>query len=428
MASRSTARSTIVFVLALAAALSCGTGARPPRHPREADGGAAAVGRSDGGTAVADSNGMWVAPSSRDFSQNPRLLQRILATPHGYFRFINPAFLESVCQRFQDDLDELPTVNLHGDAHLEQYAVTDLGRGLTDFDDSATGPAILDLMRITTSMRLAAGQLHLADGGDALLAAFFTGYRAALDAPEMLPPEPAWPSRARAAFRHDRPQYLHWAESLMGAVDERTRAELTHDTQPYFDAMQTQHPELPAGFFRLVGLGRLQMGIGSALDEKYLVRVRGQTDAPEDDVLLEAKELRDLSGISCMRGERRRDPFRILVGQSRIAYVPYPYLGYVRHHDQVFWIHGWVDNYAELDLGVGQNGDELAEVAHDIGVQLGRGHPRQIASPLDAQLRRAMKEMVDRLRPRIETLSVELAAEVVAAWERFRREAPVPPQ
>lgn len=428
-----TTRRTGAFLGALAmaiAAWSCGTGGPPPRHSRRAprgDGGTEGTGPRGRGHAAGDDGDLWVAPASRDFSENPRLLQRILATPHGYFRFINTQFSDSVCRRFADELDELPTVNLHGDAHLEQYAVTDLGRGLTDFDDSATGPPVLDLMRITTSMRLAAGQLHLADGGDGLLAAFFAGYRAALGAPDTMPPEPAWAARARAAFRHDRPRYLVWAESLMDPVDEHTRAALTHDAQPYFDAMQAQHAELPADFFRLVNLGRLRMGIGSALDEKYLLRVRGQTAAPEDDVLLEAKELRDLSGIRCMRGERRRDPFRILVGQSRIAYVPYPYLGYVRHAERVFWVHGWVDNYAELDLGVGLTGDDLAEVAHDIGVQLGRGHPKQIATPLDQQLRTAMSEMIDRLRPRMESLSTELAAEVVAAWERFRREAPATP-
>jgi hypothetical protein len=362
-----------------------------------------------------------------DFTRNPPLLARILARPHGYFRFINTTFAETVCQEFRDDLDELPTVNLHGDAHLEQYAVTDLGRGLTDFDDSATGPPILDLMRITTSMRLAAAQHHLVDGGDGLIDAFFRGYGAALIEPDTLPPEPAWARRARATFRHDRPRYLVWAESLMQPIDAGARDEMVRDAQPYFEVMRAQHPELPAEFFQLQSLGRLRMGIGSALDDKYLLRVHGQTGAPEDDLILEVKELRDLSGISCMRGERRRDPFRILVAQSRIAYVPYPYLGYARLQGRIFWVHGWVDNYAELGLPQVADAAELAELSEDIGVQLGRGHPKQIASPLDLQLRRAIAEMVVRLRPRIEALSRQLADRTVTAWERFRREAPALP-
>ena len=415
----SPAHACLAFVLAASASCSSGTSDHPTTH---ADAGRGTGGRRDARTAGAEDNPLWVTPAARDFSQNPRLLERIRATPHGYFRFINTTFADAVCEQFRDGLDEMPAVNLHGDAHIEQYAVTDLGRGLTDFDDSATGPAIIDFMRVTTSMRLAARQQRIADGGEALLAAFFAGYREALDDPERLPAEPAWAARRRAGFHHDRPQYLVWAESLMQTVDDATRAEVGRGLRPYVATMRVQHPELPQGFFDIQSMGRLQMGIGSALDEKYLVRVRGRTPAPEDDVILEAKALRDLSGIRCMRGERRRDPFRILVAQSRLAYVPYPFLGYVRVSDRILWVHGWVDNYAELTIGDEATEEELIEVAHDIGVQLGRGQPKQIAAPLDLQLRRACAELVDRLHGRIESMSMELADRTVAAWERFRRE------
>lgn len=414
----------VALALAVAACSGHGDGGHRRDRPRR-DAGATPA-RPDAG-APARADNLWVPPSAHDFSRNPALLDRILTSPHGYFRFINTTFAETVCQEFQDDLDELPTVNLHGDAHIEQYAVTDLGRGLTDFDDSATGPPILDLMRVTTSMRIAAHELHVADGGDALVEAFFRGYSAALETPATMPPEPAWAKHERAGFRHDRPRYLVWANSLMQPIEPSVREEIGREAQPYFETMLAQHPELPAGFFHLENAGRLQMGIGSALDEKYLWRVRGRTAAPEDDVILEVKELRDLSGITCMRGERRRDPFRILVGQSRIAYVPYPYLGYVRLQNRVFWVHGWVDNYSELELDDLASPDDLRDVASDIGVQLGRGHPKQIATPLDLQLRRALAEMVTRLRPRVEVLSRQLAARTIAAWERFRREAPSPP-
>ena len=55
----------------------------------------------------------------------------------------------------------------------------------------------------------------------------------------------------------------------------------------YVDAMTAQHPELPAHFFATKRVGRLHAGIGSALNEKYLMRVEGATPAPDDDVILE---------------------------------------------------------------------------------------------------------------------------------------------
>src|SRR3990172_1284671 len=84
-------------------------------------------------------NPLYVDPATRDFSNNPELLERIKGSPHGYFRFINIEFSKEICRRFQNRLPGTPSFNLHGDAHIEQYAITDLGRGLTDFDDSSTG-------------------------------------------------------------------------------------------------------------------------------------------------------------------------------------------------------------------------------------------------------------------------------------------------
>src|SRR5688500_9784188 len=59
-----------------------------------------------------------------DFATNPDLLQRIAASPFQYFRFTNTGFAAAICAAFEDILPALPAVNLHGDAHLEQFAVT----------------------------------------------------------------------------------------------------------------------------------------------------------------------------------------------------------------------------------------------------------------------------------------------------------------
>ena len=99
-------------------------------------------------------NALYVDPAARDFSKNPKLLNRILAGPHWYFRFINIPFSKEICRLFQDELPGTPSFNLHGDAHIEQYAVTEIGRGLTDFDHATTGPGVLDLARFATSLHL----------------------------------------------------------------------------------------------------------------------------------------------------------------------------------------------------------------------------------------------------------------------------------
>ena len=378
-------------------------------------------GDKTGDGAPADSNPLYIAPDSRDFSENPRLLERILASPHGYFRFINIPFSREICRRFVISVEGTPLFNLHGDAHLEQYAVTDLGRGLTDFDDSSTGPAVVDLLRFGVSLELACRGRPCADEVDRIYEEFLRGYEAALDDPLTEAPEPAVVTRMRQGFSFDREAYFEWIASVMEPIPDAERRELEDALAPYVEAMLTQDPGLGPRYFEPVEVGYLRMGIGSALDLKYLVRIRAATDDPLDDVVLEVKQVRELGGIDCIAVARGSDPFRILVGQSRIAYQPYGLLGYLRMREHTFWIHAWVENYRELAIEDGFAGPtELAEVAYDVGVQLGRGHPNQIGAPLDLQLRREQMRLLARDRELVRRQRHELAELVVAAWERFR--------
>src|SRR5678816_524851 len=68
------------------------------------------------------------------------LIDRLRADPFTYFRFINRAWTERVCEHFAD-LTSPTIVRLHGDAHVEQFALTQDAWGLDDFDDSTRGPA-----------------------------------------------------------------------------------------------------------------------------------------------------------------------------------------------------------------------------------------------------------------------------------------------
>src|SRR5262245_48848938 len=88
---------------------------------------------------------------------SPELLDRLRHDAFAYFRFVNRAWTERVCEAFADVRD-LPTVRLHGDAHVEQFALTQDEWGLDDFDDSARGPAFVDIVRFLGSIDLATRQ------------------------------------------------------------------------------------------------------------------------------------------------------------------------------------------------------------------------------------------------------------------------------
>lgn len=359
-------------------------------------------------------------------TENPALVERISSTPHDYFRFVNIQFGSEVCDHFRARIAAMPTVNLHGDAHLEQYAVTEIGAGLADFDDSSFGPAVLDLVRFGSSIALAAEQRGFGEYEPAM-SAFLRGYREALEDPGAQRVTTGFATRARAAFHRERGEFLSWATGLMQPIADETRFRERH--RLYSELMLAEEPRLARDFFVLDRAGTFEMGIGSALDEKYLARVRGASASPDDDVILEYKSVRDIGGIDCVRGGDG-GAFRILVAQSRIGDMPVRFLAQVPRlpddppEARPFWVREWLANYKELDVMDDlASAAELVEIAHDVGVQLGKGHCRAIASPLDSQLRRASLDLLGEIEPEIVALARELADRIRAAWTAFRGSA-----
>ena len=123
-------------------------------------------------------------------SAPPDLIERLRADPFAYFRFINRAWTERVCEAFADTPD-LPIVRLHGDAHVEQFALTKDAWGLDDFDDSARGPGFIDLVRFLGSIDLATRQRHWTRDRDRVWNRFLEGYRQGLSNPDARSPEPS---------------------------------------------------------------------------------------------------------------------------------------------------------------------------------------------------------------------------------------------
>ncbi len=411
--------------LALAAACAPGDGSADRDTERSSD-------RDEGGEPAlpAAAASLYVDPADFDFSENPDLLDRLLADPHGYFRFINVPFSRRVCDLFADQLAALSSeqvrsfqLNLHGDAHVEQYAITDLGRGLTDFDDSSQGPPFLDLMRFAVSLRLASRVNRWDELAEPeLVRTFLRGYTSALEDPTIEAPEPAVIERLRSSFSQDTPTYLAWVDSLMQPVPPEVESELRQAMRSFAEVMVEEHPEVDRDYFAPVRLGYLTLGVGSALATKFIVRVEGPSPDPMDDDVIEVKRVRDLAGIDCIQ-TRNDDPLRVLLSQARISYEPFKWLGYIRLDEGNFWTHGWVHNYEEIDIDrTFRSPEELSEVAYDAGVQLGIGHPKLAATPFDQILRRQLLEHLDAHPGEIEQLSAELADQVIEAWRRFASE------
>jgi hypothetical protein len=369
------------------------------------------------GAAALDPGTLLIPADAPELAANPALRGRLRASPHAYFRGISGRFAAVLCERFAREAAAFPTVTLHGDAHLEQYAVTGHGRGIEDFDDATTGSALVDLARFATSLELAVRERGFPDDGGAV-SAFVRGYAQALKNPKAVGPEPALARELRRGFEGDRRASLARAEKLMTALPPEQQP--PPEKLQRASAMLAQAANQPEAFFRIKKIGSLTMGIGSAGDERYLMRIEGPSPVDGDDVMLELKEVRRLPELPCMRAEPGGT--RILVAQARLAYEAFSYVGTLalespegpRH----YWFHAWPDHYAELRIASLRTPRELTEVAFDVGVQLGRGHGR-LKHSADSRRLRAQLEVglptVD-----LVALARTLADATEQAWRRFR--------
>jgi hypothetical protein len=258
---------------------------------------------------------------------------------------------------------------------------------------------------------------------------FLSGYRAALEDPGLTIPPPDLVARIRARFTTDRAHTLAAQETLMKPLGV-SRENFKRGIEQYLDQMAEQHPELPPDFFEIVNAGRLKIGIGSALDEKYLFEVEGPTQAHEDNVILEMKEVRDLHEISCILF-RGANPRRPILMQARLAYQPYRYAGFIifalrkgDERDKTFWVHEWADHYHELSIRTSfQTVADLRDIAYDAGVQLGLGHPKSIADSYSNHLRGRLLITVAELQEKLDRTISDLTEQTLAAWKQFRVEA-----
>lgn len=404
----SMALATLAGLLALGGPGSLAS-ARHPAPPR-------AVGPSSGSASVA---GLRVSPQALELTARPGLVERLRRTPHGYFRFVSRQFTQAVCAQFSDARDHFPDVNLHGDAHLEQYAVTSLGRGLTDFDESARGPSFVDLVRFGVSLELAARRKHWRGEGARAFGAFLGGYRAALKDPDIRSLTPPAASRARGRFSRDHRLALHRADALIDA-DPVATSEVAAASREFASRMLANRAGLPSSFFRVKKAGRPALGIGSALDEKYLIRIEGWGQGADDDQILEAKLVRPLPGDGCLRPNQ--GPARVPLGEALIADAPYPFSGLLTQGGRPFWVHGWTDDYLELSMDSWlASPQDLRQVAYDVGTQLGRAHPKAAAGEdVRPGLREILLHATSRHEARIRGTIDDLTEATVAAWAAFR--------
>ena len=349
------------------------------------------------------------------------LLDRLRGDPFAYFRFVNRPWTTRVCAAFADVRD-LPSVRLHGDAHVEQFVFTKDAWGLDDFDNSTRGPEFVDIVRFLGSIDLATRQRGWTSERAALWDRFFEGYRRGLSAPDYRPAEPDIVRHLRGQAAVSRAAFLAWGESQMHPMDDVFSKYVIEAMKVVERVIRREHADLAPGYFTVVRAGWGRMGVGSAVARKVVIRVQGPTTDPEDDDLLEAKELANLDGIGCL--ERAANPlaFRVIDGTRQLGRLRHdilaagPSLMIPTDRAQqwlAWWITNWEPSYREVRLSDLRSVQDLSAIVYDAGVQLGAGEAK------DAAVRKQALSSLVRLKGRLVKETSSIVEELLAGWREL---------
>ena len=322
-------------------------------------------------------------------------------------------------------------VQLHGDAHVEQYAFMNDAWGLDDFDDSARGPALVDIVRFLGSIDLAARQRGWTRDRDQLFDRFLAGYRRGLSDPSYQPPEPDIVRRLREQTPPITPEaFLASAETKMDPVSDSAMKGIVAAMDVFTRTVQQQRPEVPDGYFHVTRAGWLHIGVGSAASTKILIRVRGPSNDPADDVVLEAKALRRLAGLGCLQVPSSEPTFRVIAGNQQIGRLKHaillgapdialPELTAQGEYLRDWWIRSWDPSYREVNLDELRSVEDLSAIVFDSGVQLGAGSVRGRTASEQTILRQQSLEAISALEVGLRKEARNLVRESLRGWREF---------
>jgi hypothetical protein len=354
-----------------------------------------------------------------------RLVAKLETSAFRYFRVLGVQFAARTCHAFNDLRWKLPAVPVHGDPHVEQFVVTRKSYGLEDFDQSGLGPAVVDLVRYAASLHLACRAASWPCKADDSVALFLETYRKTLEG--SAPAGAAVPrvvDRVRRKAHVEPEAFLKWAEGMMMPIDAADMVAHTRGWNEFVALLGAVSPDRPASFYEASRVGALEMGLGSALEKKVLFRIRGATDSPSDDLILEARSISPPSGNECVWRPAHGGSLHALVFMARLARRMPEIYGFVPLEPNPealeFWVQAWDPGYRELSINDLERQSDLDDIAVDAAHQLAGGSTRDMPEPLRRHAQVANQRAFALVKDRAAALAKSLAAEVVSEWERFR--------
>ena len=158
--------------------------------------------------------------------------------------------------------------------------------------------------------------------------------------------------------------------------------------------------------------------------------MRGPSDDPGDDDVIEAKALRALKGLDCLEPPKSRPAFRIIVGSHQLGRLKHnilaagpedeiPEMAIQGQHLRNWWVRSWEPSYQEITLDDLRSVDDLSALVYDSGVQLGSGSIHTTTGSMDTALGTESLAAISALEPRLRQEAERLVEEMLLGWREF---------
>lgn len=194
--------------------------------------------------------------------------------------------------------------------------------------------------------------------------------------------------------------------------------------------MRRERPDLAPEYFHVVRAGWVQSGIGSAVTPKIILRVRGASDDPADDELLESKKIGDLGGLPCLKTSTVQPTLRVIDGSKKLGRLKYnilaagpelvvPEVMARGERLQDWWIRSLDPSYRQISLTDLKSVSDLFAIAYDSGIQLGAGRLQDQTVLLSAYDRKRILGATGRLEQRYRQEASKMVDDVLRGWQEL---------
>jgi len=196
--------------------------------------------------------------------------------------------------------------------------------------------------------------------------------------------------------------------------------------------MRRERPDLAPEYFRVVRAGWVQSGVGSAESPKIMIRVRGPSDDPADDELLESRKIGDLGGVPCLKIPTVQPTLRVIDGRKHLGRLKYnilaagpelvvPEVMARGERLQDWWIRSLDPTYHQLSLTDLQSVGDLVAISYDAGVQLGAGRLQDQTVTLSVYDRKRILGATGRLEQRYRQEATKMIDDLLRGWRGARK-------